>query len=138
MQTKAIGITAGNKAYKRPGSLRRSARPRCEHTIIVAGAVFTPAAIGILDRAQPLARTQHMRFAVALPGSRQPAQSEAGAVNIGDSPAAVPASVGFLVLHQPLDAPPHRLMITVEPVSCQSFQSAPGDIRATGVQHGVV
>src|ERR1017187_9199683 len=93
----AGGIAAGDQAQDGPGGLRRRAGPGGEDAVDVALAAFAPAAVGVLNGAQPLATAQDMRFAIVLAGRGEPAQREAGAVNVGHAPAAVPTAVGFLV-----------------------------------------
>ena len=78
-----------------------------ERAVVVTGAAFAPAAIGVLNGAQPLAGPQHVSFAIALAGRPQAAQREEGSVDIIDAPASVPASVRLLRAHQVIDAPAH-------------------------------
>ena len=109
-------LAGGSPPAISPASPRRSATAcsaRCEGAAVVAGAAFAPAAVGVLDGAQPFAGAQDVRFAVAFAGRRQAAQRETGAVDVIHAPAAVPASVRFLVLHQIFHAAPHRRMALV-------------------------
>src|SRR5438876_7110524 len=90
LQATAGRVSAGNQAENGPGGLRRGAARRSEGVVVVAGAAFAPAAIGILNGAQPFTGAQHVRFPIALTGRAQAAQGKTGAVNIGHAPAPVP------------------------------------------------
>src|SRR2546425_4516635 len=103
----AGGVAAGQQAEHGPGGLGRSAFGRREHAVVITGATFAPAAIGVLNRSKPFAGAQDMDFAIVLAGVAQPAQGEAGSVNVGHAPAAVPASIRLLRAHQVVDAAAH-------------------------------
>src|SRR5579859_2149186 len=107
MQAPAGGITSGNQTGDSPSGLGWGARRRCERAIIITGAAFTPASIGILDGAQPFAGAQHMRLAIILAGGAQAAQCEAGPVDVRHAPPPVPAAIGLLRAYQIIDAAPH-------------------------------
>src|SRR5439155_26918853 len=109
-----------------------------EYAIVVAGAAFAPAAVRVLNRPQPLAGAQDVDFPVILAGCAQPAQREAGSVNVGDAPAAVPASVLFLCPHQVVDASLHGRVAAIEAMRAERLQHASADIGAAGIEHRVV
>src|ERR1035441_1929393 len=75
----ASGVAPGNEAQNRPGGLRGGAGGGDECPIVVTGAAFAPPAVGVLYAAQPFARAQDVRLAIALARGRQPAQREARA-----------------------------------------------------------
>src|SRR5438477_3028110 len=52
----AGGIATRDQPQNRPGRLRRRAVGWNERLMIVAGAAFTPSAVGVLDGPQPFAR----------------------------------------------------------------------------------
>src|ERR1039457_2302624 len=83
-------IAAGDEPQNGPSGLRRRAGPGCEAVLVVALAAFAPTAVGVLDGAQPLASAQDVRLAIVLAGRGESAQREAGAVDVGHAPAAVP------------------------------------------------
>src|ERR1039457_748721 len=103
----AVGVAAGNQAHDGPGGLRRCARRGGEGAVVVAGTAFAPAAVGILDGAEPLAGAENVRLAIALARCGQASQRETGAVDVRHAPTAVPASVGLLVPDQPIHALPY-------------------------------
>ena len=82
-----------------------------ERVLVVAGAAFAPAAVGVLNGPQPFAGAQNVSFAIAFARGLQAAQRQERAVDVIDAPASVPASVGFLSALQKLDAAPDRRMI---------------------------
>ena len=133
-----MGVASGDQAQNGPRALRRRARAGRVDAVIVAGAAFAPTAVRVLDGTQPLAAAQDVGFAVALARRRQAPQRETSAIDVRHAPTAVPASIGLLVLDEPLDAAPHRAVIAAHSVRRQRFQSAPGDVRAGGIEHGVV
>src|ERR1035438_727001 len=58
LHAEAGGIAAGDQPQNGPGGLRRRAGPGGEDVVDVALAAFTPAAVGVLNGAQPLAGAQ--------------------------------------------------------------------------------
>src|ERR1035437_7375694 len=88
-------VAARDQPQNGPSGLRRRAGPGGEDALVVALAAFAPSAVGVLDGAQPLAGAQDVRFAIVLPRRRESAQGEAGAVNVGHAPTAVPTAVGL-------------------------------------------
>ena len=97
-----------------PASRPRIAQAVCEGVlwrghegvVVVTGAAFAPSAIGVLDRAQPFAGAQNIRFAIAFARGLQSAQRQKRAVDVIDAPAPVPASIGFLRAFEIFDAAP--------------------------------
>src|SRR5947209_5538787 len=77
MHAKTRGIAAGDQSQNRPRGLRGSTGAGRENSVIVAGAIFAPAAIGVLNRTKPFAGAQHVRLAIVLAGRGQAAQREA-------------------------------------------------------------
>src|SRR6266571_5023944 len=112
----AGGVAASQQAQHGPGGLRGSGFGRRENAVVITGAAFAPAAIGVLNRSKPFAGAQDMDFAIILAGRAQPAQREAGSVNIGHAPAAVPASIRLLGAHQVVDAAAYGRMRAAETI----------------------
>ena len=75
-----------------------------KHAIVVAGAAFAPAAIGVLNRSQPFTGSQNVSFAIVFARRPQTAQRETGSVDVVDAPAAIPAPIRLLRLYQVIDA----------------------------------
>src|ERR1035438_8032918 len=138
LYAQTVVVSAGNETHQGPGGLGRSALGRGKGAVVITGAAFAPTAIGVLDGAQPLAAAQNVGFAIAFPGGCQPPQGEAGAVDVGHAPPSVPASVGLLMTNQPIHSAADRSMVAVYFVSRQRFQHAPGNVRAGGIEHGIV
>ena len=112
---------------------------RRERVVVVAGAAFAPAAIGVLVGAEPFERALNLRFAIVHAGRLQAAQGEERAVKVIDAPAAIPASVRLLGIEQVLDCravPPDGS--AVKPHRHSASITRPGDIRARWVEHRVV
>src|ERR1039458_61743 len=104
LDAEAGRIAARDQPQNSPGGLRRRAGPGGENAPLVALAAFAPAAVGVLNGAQPLASAQNVRLAIVLARRGESTEREAGAVDVGHAPAAVPTAVGLLVLHQPVHA----------------------------------
>src|SRR5262249_55509732 len=100
----ARGIAARDQTENRPCGLRWRARARRKCAVIVTRAALAPAAVRILDGAQPFSGAQHVSLAIAFSGRRQAAQGEACSVDIRNPPTAIPASVGLLCANQELDS----------------------------------
>src|SRR5258708_28044551 len=79
-----------------PGGLRRRAGRFDKSVVVVTGAAFAPAAIGVLNTAEPFAGAQHAHFAIADTSALQASQRQERSVDVIDAPASVPAPVGLL------------------------------------------
>src|SRR5437660_7654473 len=90
VQAAAGGVSPGEQTGDGPSGLGWRALGRRESAVVVTGAAFTPATVGVLDGAQPFAGAQHMRLAIVLAGGAQAPQREAGSVDVSHAPAAVP------------------------------------------------
>src|SRR3974390_526156 len=80
-------VAAGDQAQNGPSGLGGRAGSGGEDALVVTLAAFAPAAVGVLNGAQPLAGAQDVRFAIVLAGGGESAQGKAGSVDIGHSPA---------------------------------------------------
>src|SRR5579859_996705 len=107
MQAETVSVTAGEQPENRPSRLRWRALGRRKDSVVVTGAALAPAAVGILNRAQPLTGAEHVHLAVVFTRGAQPAQREARSVNVRYTPAAIPASVRLLRAHQIIHCAPH-------------------------------
>ena len=97
-------VAAGQQAQNGPGGLRGVLAAAVNVSVVVAGAAFAPAAVGVLDGAEPFAGAQDAASRSLYAGGAQAAQREEGAVDVVDAPAAVPAAVRLLGPQQVLDA----------------------------------
>src|SRR5579885_1888341 len=138
VQAVAGGVAAGDQPADRPGGLRGSRFGGNKRLPIVGSAALAPAAVSVLNRPQPLAGAQNVGLAIVLPGRPQPAQGEAGAINIIDAPAPVPASIGLLRPLQISDSAPDGGVARLQARGDQPFQNASGNIRASRIEHRVM
>src|SRR5450631_2606671 len=102
LDAEAVRIAACDQSQNSPSGLRRRAGPGGKNAPLVALAAFAPTAVGILNGAQPLAGAQDVRLAIVLARRGESTEREAGAVNVGHAPAAVPTTVGLLMLDKPV------------------------------------
>ena len=138
----AHALAGGVAAASRPSTAQAVCdgvlSPPAKRCCVVAGTALAPAAVGVLDRAQPLAGAEDVRLAIVVPGGTQAAQRQERAVDVVDAPAAVPAAVRLLVRHEIVDAAPDRRVIALEPVAPPALRDAAGDVRAGRIEHRVV
>src|SRR2546429_2299973 len=104
LQARTIRIVECAEAHDRPRGLCRGARSLAlENRIVVGVAAFAPAAVLVLDTFEPVASLEQPRL-LHIPAQRtHPAQDLPGAVNVVDSPPAIPGAVLFLMLANKLD-----------------------------------
>src|SRR5262249_44666084 len=119
MQAVASGIASGEQTGDGPCGLGRRAPGWREGSGVIAGAGFAPGSVGVLNRAQPLASSQHMRLAVVFAHRSEAAERETSAVDVSHAPAAVPASIRLLRAHQVIHAALDRRMAAVVAISAE-------------------
>src|SRR5581483_8498957 len=132
------GIAAGDQAQHGPSGLGGRAVGGSVGPVIVAGAAFAPASIGVLDRAEPLAGSQDIRLTIAFARGLQSPQRQVGPVDVIDAPAAIPASVVFLDAFEERHSAPYGLMAVGNAARRKSLQNAGGDVRTGAIEHGVM
>src|SRR6185436_20428248 len=67
----AGGIASRNQSQDGPCGLRRSAGCGGKSSVVVTGTAFTPPAVGILNRSQPLAGAKNVGLAIVFSGGAQ-------------------------------------------------------------------
>src|SRR5690242_16363706 len=93
----AIQIAAGADAHHRPSGLGRSAWANSFGRRIFVGATrLTPAAVVVLAALEPIASAQNPILSHIFADCPQPTQHLPGAVDVIDSPAAVPRTIMIL------------------------------------------
>src|ERR1035441_2253872 len=94
-----IAQSGGAQPQDGPGGLGRATRRRHERVTAVAGARLAPAAIGVLDRAEPFRGfgdgVLHRRRGRPRGARSQTAHRQEGTVNVVHAPTAVPTPVLF-------------------------------------------
>ncbi len=105
-----VGLAGRHQGDQRPGGLRGGAAGALVAAVfeLVARRVLAPAAVGVLDRDQPVDGLADRHGGRVVPGGVQRAQCRPGAVDVIHAPAAVPAAVLLLVGEQVVDGPGER------------------------------
>src|SRR5690242_5778152 len=126
VQAAAGGVAPGEQTGDGPRGLGWRALSRRESAVVITGAAFAPATVGVLDGTQPFAGAQHMRLAVVLARGAQAAQRETSPVDVSHAPPAIPAAVRLLCAHQVIDAAAHRRMAETIAVGAERLHHAAG------------
>src|SRR5579863_2287019 len=132
------GVAAGQQSQDAPSGLRRSAGSRRKSLVVVAGAAFAPASVGVLNGAEPFAGANNVPFAIAFPGGAQPSQGQEGAIHVIHAPTPVPASVDFLSTLEVFDGSADRRLARADAAGHQGLKHPAGDIRTGGIEHRIV
>src|ERR1035441_8636959 len=132
----AVEVSGGNQAQDRPSGLRRGTRGRFKLLRFVTVATLAPTSVGILYYPEPAGAARDRSGGLRRARGTQAADGEKGAVDVVHAPAAVPASVVLLFGQEILHPTCNGGMGAVEAAAAERLETAPGDVRAGGVEHG--
>src|SRR5579872_6488289 len=77
----------------------------------IARAILAPAAVLVLDFAEPMHRAPDRAMVVRQPGGVQACERRPSAVDVVDTPASEPTAIGQLRVTQKLDSPVYGRMV---------------------------
>src|SRR5262249_12604894 len=133
------GLVKGAETHDGPGGLGGSAGTLTfKDRVIVSIATFAPAAVFMLHRFQPIPGFQQPRLIHVQVEGAQTAQDLPGAIDVIDTPPAVPGAVFLLVLANEAQRLLHSRMIHAVAFIPEQFQNAGSDIGTLRIQHGIV
>src|SRR5215813_5090625 len=126
-----------HEAYQRPPGLRRRADSFAfELGILIGLAAFSPAAVGVLDRPDPINRFANPRFVHITADISQPTKDDAGAIQIVHAPSAVPATLRLLLALQELNCAVDNLAVHGIMCPAKHLKNPSGQVGGWRVYHG--
>src|SRR5215471_3672311 len=104
--------------------------------MLIAFTTLSPAAVRVLDRSNPVSRLTNPRFIHVPAYIGQPAQHDAGPIQIIHAPSPIPAAFRLLFLLQELNCSIHNLPLRRIAGPAEHFQHPAGQISGWRVYHG--